>query len=76
MSRRLEIEITPAVIASRSSPPAGRRGLSLPPLGKRARAPSTALDQRRHAYAKGAIGALDAIDDNGDGMIYSVHIRA
>jgi sugar lactone lactonase YvrE len=76
-----EIEVTPANyrFPAPSLPSGPSQTLSLPPLGKRARtASSVSLDTGTPSmqFAKGAIGARwNAIDENGDAMIYSVHIR-
>jgi hypothetical protein len=77
-----EIEVTPANyrFPTPALPAGPSQTLSLPPLGKRARSGSSiSLDTGvtpSLQYAKGAIGARwNAIDENGDGMIYSVHIR-
>jgi len=76
-----EIEITPANyrFPAPTLPTGPSQTLSLPPLGKRARTGSSlSLDSGTPAmqYAKGAIGARwNAVDENGDAMIYSVQIR-
>ena len=79
-----EIEITPPnykfpvpVVPTLGSPPT----LNLPPLGKRSNRPSVPLSLDSGStpgmqYAKGATGARwNAVDDNGDSLIYTVEIR-
>ena len=76
-----EIEITPANyrFPTPALPAGPSQTLSLPPLGKRARSTSSiGLESSTPSMlsAKGAIGARwNAVDDNGDALIYSVHIR-
>ncbi len=80
-----QVEITPAnykfpapsaAPASASSSPAT---LTLPPLGRRAAAPSTATDTGNSpsmTYAKGQIGARWlANDENGDTLVFKVEVR-
>jgi hypothetical protein len=81
--RVTEIEITPPnyKFPAPSNPASTPQSLNLPPLGKAAShtASSPALESTSTPalqFSKGAIGARwVAVDDNGDGLIYTVEIR-